>query len=185
MATIPEQYASVTKQFQALLCISKRMYGRHMQRSGSGGAGVLVRLQVQASIPRPGVVRSPLQPEETRGLARSGDISRMLPFEAHLMAAGSQRRAVRLRRLTLIAPFSDGYRRLLKRLPQTHEHCAASREQAQFAHIFGPNCLPARIFAAAVASTALCSLALCTAMCAKPCGCTAALSQLPAGRLHA
>ncbi len=36
----------------------------------------------------PGVVRSPLQPEETRGLTRSDDLSRMLPFEAHLMAAG-------------------------------------------------------------------------------------------------
>ena len=34
------------------------------------------------------MVRSPLQPEETRGLTRSDDLSRMLPFEAHLMAAG-------------------------------------------------------------------------------------------------
>lgn len=36
----------------------------------------------------PGVIRSALQPEETRGLTRSGDLSRMLPFEAHLLAAG-------------------------------------------------------------------------------------------------
>lgn len=35
-----------------------------------------------------GVIRSPLQPDETRGLARSGDLSRMLPAEAALMAAG-------------------------------------------------------------------------------------------------
>lgn len=35
-----------------------------------------------------GVIRSPLQPEETRGLARSGDLSRMLPAEAALLAAG-------------------------------------------------------------------------------------------------
>ena len=34
------------------------------------------------------MVRSSLQPEETAGLTRSGDLSRMLPFEAHLMAAG-------------------------------------------------------------------------------------------------
>ncbi|KAI7839236.1 hypothetical protein COHA_006934 [Chlorella ohadii] len=36
----------------------------------------------------PGVIRSPQRPEETRGLTRSGDLSRMLPFEAHLLAAG-------------------------------------------------------------------------------------------------
>ena len=35
-----------------------------------------------------GVVRSELQPEETSGLARSSDISRMLPMEAHLLAHG-------------------------------------------------------------------------------------------------
>lgn len=40
----------------------------------------------------PGVVRSPQQPEETRGLTRSGDLSRMLPFEAHLLAAGWPRK---------------------------------------------------------------------------------------------
>ena len=44
--------------------------------------------QVSASKRHPGVIRSPLVPEETRGLTRSGDISRMLPFETHLLAAG-------------------------------------------------------------------------------------------------
>ena len=34
------------------------------------------------------MVRSELQPEETRGLTRSGDLARMLPFEAHLLSAG-------------------------------------------------------------------------------------------------
>jgi hypothetical protein len=38
-------------------------------------------------------VRSSLQPEETAGLTRSGDLSRMLPFEAHLLAAGWPRDA--------------------------------------------------------------------------------------------
>lgn len=33
-------------------------------------------------------MRSPLQPEETRGLTKSDDLSRMLPSEAHLLAAG-------------------------------------------------------------------------------------------------
>jgi hypothetical protein len=38
------------------------------------------------------VVRSPLQPEEVRGLARSGDLSRMLPSEIMLMAHGWPRK---------------------------------------------------------------------------------------------
>ena len=42
-----------------------------------------------------GVVRSELQPEETSGLARSSDLSRMLPLEAHLLAHGwAARRAM-------------------------------------------------------------------------------------------
>lgn len=47
-------------------------------------------LQIFAQQGRPGVIRSELQPEETCGLTRSGDLSRMLPFEAHLLAAGWQ-----------------------------------------------------------------------------------------------
>ena len=39
------------------------------------------------------MIRSELQPEETSGLARSGDISRMLPMEAHLLAQGWAARA--------------------------------------------------------------------------------------------
>ena len=48
-----------------------------------------VAVQIWSSKGMPGVHRSPLQPEETRGLTRSGDISRMLPFEVHLLAASS------------------------------------------------------------------------------------------------
>ncbi len=44
--------------------------------------------QIEARSQRRGVIRSSLQPEETAGLTRSGDLSRMLPFEAHLLAAG-------------------------------------------------------------------------------------------------
>lgn len=60
------------------------------QLGRGGGKGPLKKApeQVYASKYPPGVVRSPLQPEETRGLTRSGDLSRMLPFEAHLLAAG-------------------------------------------------------------------------------------------------
>lgn len=42
-----------------------------------------------------GVVRSPLQPEEVRGLSRSGDLSRMLPSEMALLAHGWPRKASR------------------------------------------------------------------------------------------
>jgi hypothetical protein len=44
--------------------------------------------QIEARSRRRGVIRSSLQPEETAGLTRSGDLSRMLPFETHLLAAG-------------------------------------------------------------------------------------------------
>jgi len=59
-----------------------------------GGRGPLRRApaQVDRSGAPPGVVRSPLQPEETRGLGRSGDLGRMLPAEAALMARGWPRR---------------------------------------------------------------------------------------------
>jgi hypothetical protein len=39
-----------------------------------------------------GVVRSPLQPEEVRGLTRSGELSRMLPSEMALLAHGWPRK---------------------------------------------------------------------------------------------
>ena len=56
----------------------------------AAGKGPLRRAPAQVDAPRrpPGMLRSPLQPEETAGLARSGDLSRMLPHEAHLVAAG-------------------------------------------------------------------------------------------------
>ena len=45
-------------------------------------------VQVEATGKPPGMVRSPLQPEETSGLARSGDLSLMLPVEMSLIAKG-------------------------------------------------------------------------------------------------
>lgn len=48
----------------------------------------LVLHQVEMSGKPPGMVRSPLQPEETSGLARSGDLSLMLPAEQALVAKG-------------------------------------------------------------------------------------------------
>ena len=56
-------------------------------KTDSEEAPTLVVVQIWSSKGSPGVHRSPLQPEETRGLTRSGDISRMLPFEVHLLAA--------------------------------------------------------------------------------------------------
>eukprot|EP00891_Asterochloris_glomerata_P001609 jgi/Astpho2/1609/e_gw1.00028.9.1_t len=69
------------------------------QLGRAGGVGPLRRApeEVRKAGRPPGLIRSPLQPEETRGIARSGDLSRMLPFEAHLMAAGPEgSRAARL-----------------------------------------------------------------------------------------
>ena len=54
---------------------------------------VALHTQIMASKKTLGLVRSPLQPEETRGLTRSDDLSRMLPFEAHLIAASRRRDA--------------------------------------------------------------------------------------------
>lgn len=61
---------------------------RQLGRAGGKGPLRKAPQEIWSSGKPPGVVRSPLQPEETRGLTRSDDLSRMLPFEAHLMAAG-------------------------------------------------------------------------------------------------
>ncbi|GMH32818.1 hypothetical protein BSKO_00652 [Bryopsis sp. KO-2023] len=61
---------------------------RSLGRAGGKGPMRRAPAEVYKSGNPPGVIRSPLQPEETRGLARSGDLSRMLPAEAALMAAG-------------------------------------------------------------------------------------------------
>ena len=55
-----------------------------------GGKGPIRRApqQVYKSGMPLGVIRSEESPEETRGLTRSGDISRMLPSEARLLASG-------------------------------------------------------------------------------------------------
>eukprot|EP00878_Enallax_costatus_P047081 GHUV01057462.1.p1 GENE.GHUV01057462.1~~GHUV01057462.1.p1 ORF type:complete len:525 (+),score=160.82 GHUV01057462.1:163-1737(+) len=60
----------------------------------SGGKGPLRKAPEEVEAPRnpPGVVRSPLQPEEVRGLARSGELSRMLPSEMALLAHGWPRK---------------------------------------------------------------------------------------------
>ncbi|DBA84260.1 TPA: hypothetical protein ACH3X2_006318 [Trebouxia sp. C0005] len=61
---------------------------RQLGRAGGKGPLRKAPQEIWSSGKPPGVVRSPLQPEETRGLTRSDDLSRMLPFEAHLIAAG-------------------------------------------------------------------------------------------------
>jgi uncharacterized protein with von Willebrand factor type A (vWA) domain len=61
----------------------------------AGGKGPLRRApeQLEGGVDDPdGVVRSPLQPEEVRGLARSGELSRMLPSEMALLAHGWPRK---------------------------------------------------------------------------------------------
>ncbi|GIL90546.1 hypothetical protein Vretifemale_18190 [Volvox reticuliferus] len=65
------------------------------QLGRGGGRGPLRRAaeELEARGYPPGVIRSPLQPEEVRGLTRSGDLSRMLPSEMALLAHGWPRKA--------------------------------------------------------------------------------------------
>lgn len=60
----------------------------------SGGKGPLRKAPEQVESPQHpvGVVRSPLQPEEVRGLTRGGELSRMLPSEMALLAHGWPRK---------------------------------------------------------------------------------------------
>uniref|UniRef100_A0A7S0RJC1 VWFA domain-containing protein n=1 Tax=Chlamydomonas leiostraca TaxID=1034604 RepID=A0A7S0RJC1_9CHLO len=63
-----------------------------------GGWGPLRRAPVQHldMSGRPGLMRTVLEAQETRGLCRSGDISRLLPAEAALIARGRTVRAAKL-----------------------------------------------------------------------------------------
>lgn len=65
---------------------------------GSAVKGPLRRAprQVEQSGAPQGVVRSPHSPSETRGLTRSDDLSRMLPSEAQILAAGKDIPAARM-----------------------------------------------------------------------------------------
>lgn len=60
-----------------------------------GGKGPLRRApeELECAGYPPGVIRSPLQPEEVRGLSRSGELSQMLPSEMALMAHGWPRKS--------------------------------------------------------------------------------------------
>lgn len=78
-----------------------------------GGWGPLRRAPVQRldMSGRPGLLRTTLEAQETRGLTRSGDISRLLPAEAAVLARG---RGVRQAKLLFFA-------RLAEKALQTYE----------------------------------------------------------------
>ncbi|PSC69825.1 von Willebrand type A [Micractinium conductrix] len=80
------EVASLRKKLEDLTELRELV--RQLGRGGGKGPLKKAPEQVYNSKHPPGVIRSPMQPEETRGLTRSGDLSRMLPFEAHLLAAG-------------------------------------------------------------------------------------------------
>ena len=91
-------------------CRELRDLVRSLGRSAGRGPRRRAPAQVAAPPRRggPGVLRSPLEPEETAGLARSGDISRMLPSEAHLVAVGWPRgRGVATRSVEVSASIDD------------------------------------------------------------------------------
>eukprot|EP00210_Caulerpa_lentillifera_P001838 g1767.t1 len=65
-----------------------RQLVRNLGRAGGRGPKRKAPVEISKTGCPPGVIRSPLQPEETSGLCRSGDLSRMLPSESALMAMG-------------------------------------------------------------------------------------------------
>jgi hypothetical protein len=69
-------------------CRELRDLVRSLGRAAGRGPLRRAPAQVEARRGGPGVLRSPLSPEETSGLARSDDLGRMLPAEAALIAAG-------------------------------------------------------------------------------------------------
>ncbi|KAL4527328.1 hypothetical protein Ndes2526B_g08972 [Nannochloris sp. 'desiccata'] len=70
---------------------------RSLGRGGGKGPLKKAPQQLYKTGAPPGVIRTEQSPEETRGLTRSGDLSRMLPMEAHLLAAGWPRRNKNIR----------------------------------------------------------------------------------------
>ena len=64
---------------------------------GTGMKGPLQRARAQQSSPRcaPGVVRDERDPSEVRGLTQSADLSRMVPAEMQLIAAGKGPRGLK------------------------------------------------------------------------------------------
>lgn len=72
---------------------------RELGRGSGKGPLKRARAHVEQAGRPMGVTRSPLQPEETRGLTRSGDLSSMLPSEAALMAGPGRSRLLIKQRL--------------------------------------------------------------------------------------
>jgi uncharacterized protein with von Willebrand factor type A (vWA) domain len=81
-----KQLASLRKKLENL----KELRDLVRSLGRGGGKGPLRRAPQQlymTGMPQ-GVIRSEESPEETKGLTRSGDLSRMLPIEARLLASG-------------------------------------------------------------------------------------------------
>ena len=79
-----------------MLCFDAARHGRGAQelreliRELGRGSGKGPLKKAMAHVARPkrpmGVARNPVEPSETRGLTRSGDLSSMLPSEAAMLA---------------------------------------------------------------------------------------------------
>eukprot|EP00798_Chlamydomonas_sp_ICE-L_P014477 gene14477-20501_t len=69
-------------------CPELRDLVRSLGRGGGKGPLRMAPEEVEATHADLGVIRSPLLPEEVRGLTRSGDLSRMLPSEMAMLAHG-------------------------------------------------------------------------------------------------
>ena len=80
-----KQLASLRKKLENLKEL--RDLVRSLGRGGGKGPIRRAPQQIYSSNMPAGVIRSEESPEETRGLTRSGDISRMLPIEARLLVS--------------------------------------------------------------------------------------------------
>lgn len=84
-----KQLASLRKKLESLKEL--RDLVRSLGRGGGKGPIRRAPQQIYSSGMPPGVLRSEESPEETRGLTRSGDISRMLPIEARLLVSSRRK----------------------------------------------------------------------------------------------
>lgn len=84
-----KQLASLRKKLENLKEL--RDLVRSLGRGGGKGPIRRAPQQIFSSGMPPGVLRSEESPEETRGLTRSGDISRMLPIEARLLVSSRRK----------------------------------------------------------------------------------------------
>ena len=93
-------------------CLCRRIVFAEPARERGGSTGFMcVRMTGSCSVTqgRPGLLRTVLEAQETRGLTRSDDISRLLPSEAANMARGRRVRQSKLLFFAKVVPSHDPF----------------------------------------------------------------------------